>query len=71
MMFKRYYLIIVPFLVLNKFLFKADMLAQHRLLKSVKGEKKVNVCQILVVLYCSLSCIDKSIVNLLEGFTTG
>ena len=45
MMFKRYYLIIVPFLVLNKFLFRADMLAQHRLLKSVKGEKNINVCQ--------------------------
>ena len=44
MMFKRYYLIIVPFLFL-KFIFRADMLAQHRLLKIVKGEKNLNVCQ--------------------------
>ena len=28
-----------------KFLFRADMLAQHRLLKIVKGEKNINVCQ--------------------------
>ena len=28
-----------------KFLFRADMLAQHRLLKIVKGEKNLNVCQ--------------------------
>ena len=47
MMFKRYYLFIVPFLVLNKFLFRADMLAQHRLLKIVKGEKNVDSCQIV------------------------
>jgi len=28
-----------------KFLFRADMLAQHRLLKMVKAEKNVKVCQ--------------------------
>ena len=30
-----------------KFLFRADMLAQHRLLKIVKGEKNVDSCQIV------------------------
>ena len=40
--YNPYYL--VGFFVL-KFLFRADMLAQHRLLKIVKGEKNINVCQ--------------------------
>ncbi len=34
-----------------KFLFSADMLAQHRLLKIVKGEKNVDSCQIVAKFY--------------------
>ncbi|MFT5248534.1 MAG: hypothetical protein ACI93P_000247 [bacterium] len=35
-----------------KFLFRTDMLEQHRLLKSVKVEKNINICQ-LSANFCS------------------
>ena len=40
--YNPYYLVGFFFI---KFLFRTDMLAQHRLLKIVKGEKNLNVCQ--------------------------